>query len=304
MNPDQPPAPATPPTEPINQVPTPQPQQPYAMPTAPVTIQPTIAQPVQLIAPNPTVQPTVQQPAVQPVNTAPAVPDPVVSAQAQTTTMMPPALASKKPSKRLIITVVGVATAVLVGYFAFSFLSKNVLSGVSLNEYTSEDHKFSIKYPENWETEESNQEYLKDTTFTEELDVSNKSEDNEYYARLFVTKEEATEDYEKYTKDEYFKQYSGRINETDDFTEEKDAGEEYPSNIKVSESTVGGYPAILFEADMNNYYSDDGESGKSRAAFIWVNDSLQYNIDISAHSSDTKFVDKWSEIIGSFKVNQ
>lgn len=313
--------PATPPTEPVVASPAPTVVAPATATPASTESAPVVTPASTTVTTGPTVAPSTPATTEKTTAATPATPTPPVAGAptasvqqpvvpAQPTAPQSPMMSGNmggggmpaKTKKMIMMAAIAVIGIAVVGVVSLAVVPK-LFSGVSLEKYTSEEQGFSISHPKDWEVESRNEEYLTETTFTEKFDADDKSDGATYSAQIVVEQDKATEDYMKTKESEYFKRYGDALREAEkEGKDDEYPDSEFPTSVELEETEVDGHPALIAEAEVDNFDSSKDEKGKQFIAFIWVSEDLQYTVSLSAHSDDSKYSDKWKSILDSFTV--
>jgi hypothetical protein len=287
------------------------PEQTPLNPPEPQTINPTVQQPNN-IAPQQQIDPQANPvaPMQQPVGpqVAPQAPmqQPPTMQNGQMTpqqnTFMNPAEEKKNPIKKLLIIGVIVFAVITIAITALLVYSA-LFAKPSLTSYTSNDLGYTISYPKDWEVDESSDEYFKATFFNEKFDIDDRSEAGKHTAALYINKSENTKDYQKVNESDFFKRINENTNRAVEEGPSKDNPDyEYPTSVDISSLEGAKYPTAIVKTTFNNF-DGVGEKGNSIGAVIWVDETVQYTIDLSYHDSDSNYLKVWDDILASFVIN-
>lgn len=283
----QPPQPEVSPTQsPMNES---LPQQDSA---APIYVDPLAAQPQQA-------QPSTQMPAgpvappgeVQGANMAPV---PVAASES-----------TGKNKKVMKLAIIGIIIALLITGLSFGafILYGKLGNNLKLADYSSSELGYSIKYPEGWDVNSSQEWDTKETNFIETSVENDNSEDANKFATMFVSLNDNLDLEDYSTIDDVVRMTDQGLSDLDKYQKDLEA-----DDLKITIGTkekvkVGKYEAYKIDYGIENFLSSKGEIGSGTIIVILVDKGKTYTFNIEGHESDKKFIDNANEMYDTFSVN-
>lgn len=185
--------------------------------------------------------------------------------------------------------VLGVGVLVGIVFGILSLLD----GGVKLVEYKQEDAGFSIKYPEGWDVDDTSS----GVEFTEK---ESDGDDGKYLGVVTVEvtpREEFNDIYS--TQEEAFDSFSKLIDEGIKDQDEGDSN--FITDHSIDEKKINGSPALVMTLKVKNFEDiGEDETGEGRFVFIY-GDKEVVTLDIIVHSSDTKYLKSFDDIVDSYE---
>lgn len=254
--------------------------------------QPTQPTPTPPVEPTPAPTVPVTQPAPMP---APVTPVPGAAP-------MPMKSAKGKKGMKLVVIVIVLLALIGGAVAAWFFVLPNFL-GIKLTEQTFDGVGVTMSYPEGWETKNTDGTSVSTVKITEpKEDVADGEVD--YQSNISVVHLDLSSVGSSVEQQKFFDTVKESISGTE--TGPKDG---YPNNeyiISVSDgtdTTIGGHPALAFDAEVGNVGDNNGLNGTSKIVYVWVDGENAYYFFIEADSSDAKYIDAWDKIINSIVIN-